>query len=304
LSVQAIKTARITNALSSQFTETVLISKRVNASAALASIATFTTSATVVSTASANISASATLSCQVARTRQGLITAEVVASQVTVAIKTARAQANIASSASLSITASRTRGAAAVIDTSFFKQTTNVGKLISGECGTIPFIGLPVPIWFVVATLTANAARLRVVSVAANINAAASLTCQPVKSISAISLEASSGTLAAAVNVKRSATVNLSALAFEIAVGQRVKSFQVNITSQSTLTATPSRQRLITVTANLTGFAATVTVIDIVHIDAKLTWMIPAEDRDYLIIEENRVYSIIEENREYTLQGA
>ena len=234
----------------------------------------------------------------VAKTGQGFITLDVVASQSTVVIKTARAQSAITATASLSVTAERTRAVAAVFDSSF-KQITGAGKLISGECGTIPFIGLPVPIWFVVSTLTANVDRLRVVYVEANINASATLACQPVKTVDAISLEASSGTLTADLNIIHSGTADLSALAFELAVGQKVKALQANIVSQATMAARIGGT--FSARASLQGFAAEVAVVDIIHIDAKLTWMIFADDRDYSISADNRTYSIVEEDRDYLI---
>ena len=112
----------------------------------------------------------------------------------------------------------------------------------------------------------------------------------------------SAGTLTATALRKKSLSAALTVTGAELVLGSRITQFTAALTAQSSLTG--SLNYVVNATANLTGFAATVTVIDVIHIDAKLTWMIPAEDRDYSIIEENRLYSIIEEDREYTLQGA
>ena len=108
----------------------------------------------------------------------------------------------------------------------------------------------------------------------------------------------------------KSLSANLSAAGFEVVIGTKIRLGQAALTAVATLTAAPTRFRTVNAQASLTGFAATVSVIDIIHIDAKLTWMIvaenrlssiQAEDREYSIIEELRSYSLVAENREYTV---
>ena len=129
------------------------------------------------------------------------------------------------------------------------------------------------------------------------------LTAQANQTATVIVITASAGTLTATALRKKSLSAALIVTGAELVLGGKITRATAALTAIATVLADAVRLRVIAATANLTGFAATVTVIDVIHIDADLTWTILAENRVYSIIEEDRDYSIIEEDREYTIQG-
>jgi hypothetical protein len=72
-----------------------------------------------------------------------------------------------------------------------------------------------------------------------------------------------------------------------------------NLTAVSTLTVTTNAEFSI----NLTAFsnAQLTAIVDAIHIDPELTWMIFADDREYSIQVDTRTYSIVEEDRDYMI---
>lgn len=411
MSVSVFKTARTTTNFVSQFAQTTETnnSKLVGLTSVMTAQSTVSVSPGTTKTSPITTNAIFAELVAVAKTGQGFITLDVVATQITVPVKTATAQANITASASLSSTANVIRGVAAgfnnvssitisvaktagvlvpivgvntltAVNTRFRNHiavltsvsqiqfppnlTTGVSGItvvkdysaalvsnfstviiptkikrgvavvnVAAElgvknpirirdfvCGTQFFVGLPVPIWFVTAELTASITRLRSaviatdavasqltaiaktgqgfitldvvatqttqaikrVSVSSQITSSSSLVCQTTTSVSGISLQASAGTLTASARAVKKAIAQLS--------------------SVSTLSVQSSGQT-VSFQAALQVNAFNLAVVDIIHIDAKLTWQIFAEDRLYSIQSENRVYSIPTEDREYTLQG-
>jgi hypothetical protein len=255
------------SSLVSEFTQTTETnnSKRVGFASTQSAQTTVTASPGTIKTSAVNTDAIFTELAAVAKTGAGFITLDVQATQTAQAVKTANAVANINTVVSLSATATRIQPAAANLTT--------------------------------VATFTATGTFVTTAS--ANISLVATLSCQVVKTVSAISLEASAGTLLATANATKRAAAALSVLAFELAVGSRTQRAQINIVSTSSVSAQIGGT--FGFRSTMQGFAAEVVIADIIHIDAKLTWMIFAEDRDYSISAENRTYSIVEEDRDYMI---
>ena len=257
------------SSLASSFTQTATTnnSRLVGAAVTVSAQAIVIANVGTVKTSAITTTAIFSELAAIAKTGQGFITLDVIANQNTIAVKTASAVSSQTANSSV---------------------VANIVKIVNGQLSLS-------------STAAFTATGTFVTTASANISASATLTCQVAKTVNVISIEASAGTLSASISVTKRTTISMSALAFEVAVINKTNLLQANITSQATLTAIIGG--VFKFHSNMQGFAATVTVIDVIHIDAKLTWMIPAEDRDYLIIEENRLYSIIEEDREYTLQG-
>jgi hypothetical protein len=149
------------------------------------------------------------------------------------------------------------------------------------------------------ATLIANAVSPKTFS--ASLTAVSTVACEISKITGFIALEAGSATLTADTSVIRRTEAHLDVLAFELAIGSRAQTAQAELVSTSSLTAGVGGT--FGFRSAMSGFAAEVAVIDIIHIDAKLTWMIFADDRDYSIQSDTRVYSITAEDRDYSIES-
>lgn len=240
-------------------------SRVVNSSAALAVESNQIATAGTVKSSSISTDAIFSELVAVAKTGQGFITLDVQATQTTQAVKTAGADATANVSVDLSATATKIQSATASLD----------------------------------ANITAIATGTFVTTASANFISAYTLVCDVVKTANAISLEASAGTLSASATATKRAQANLSVLAFELAVGERKQTAQAALVSTSSLVARVGGT--FGFRSAMTGFAAEVIVADIIHIDAKLTWVISAEDRAYSIQSDTRAYSITAEDRDYAI---
>jgi hypothetical protein len=217
--------------------------------------------------------------------KQSAITTDAIFTELVAVAKTGQGFITLDSPATLSAVITKTSGASADI-ASQASVVANVSKLQIANAA-------------ITSQATFTVSGTFVTTATANITASATLSCQVVKTVDVISLEASAGTLVAQGSIIKQTSISMSALAFEVAVGNKTHLLQANITSQATMVARFGGT--FGFRANLQGFAAEVAVIDIIHIDAKLTWMIFADDRDYSIQAENRTYSIVEEDRDYAI---
>ena len=136
-------------------------------------------------------------------------------------------------------------------------------------------------------------------NVSASLTTNTALTCNISKFVGFIALEAGSATLTVIAGKITPLQAHLSVLAFELVLGVKTTATQAVLVSTSTMVARVGGT--FGFRSTMQGFAAEVVVADIIHIDAKLTWMIFAEDRDYSISAENRTYSIVEEDRDYMI---
>lgn len=116
-----------------------------------------------------------------------------------------------------------------------------------------------------------------------------------------IVLTASAGTMMATVGVIKPLASAMSALAFEVTLGQRSRDVVANLTAVATMTATVGG--VFNNQANLQGFAAQMVVGKIIHITPTLTYTVPAENTVYSIQDENRLRDVVSENRNYLIRG-
>lgn len=135
----------------------------------------------------------------------------------------------------------------------------------------------------------------------AAITATSTLTLDADVKASAAALVMSAGTMTVLGTVTRRAQSQMSALAFELGVGERNRGIVANLTTTSTLAAIGGG--LFKFQANMQGFASTLTVGNVIHITPALTYKIRSEDRDYRIREEDRDYAIRKENRTYKVKN-
>ena len=272
---------------SSQASLTATILRIKDASSSLAS--EFTQTANTVNSktlsASATLAAEATVTADVGTIKQSAITTDAIFSELVAVAKTGQGFITLDSQATLSAVITKTSGASAGI-ASQGTVVAVIGKLQTANSA-------------ISSSATFTASGTFVTTASANFSVAYTLVCNVVKTASAISLEASAGTLTALARADKRATAQLSVLAFELALGSRTQTAQATLTSTSTMVARIGGT--FGFRSTLQGFAAEVAVIDVIHIDAKLTWMIFADDRDYSIQSENRTYSIVEEDRDYLI---
>jgi hypothetical protein len=281
------KTQLFSASISSQASLTATILRIRDGSSSLASAFTQTSqtaNSRLVGVASAQ-AAQANVTASPGTVKTSAITTNAIFSELVAVAKTGQGFITLDSPATLTVSIKKTaRITAAVV--SQFTETALVGKLVSASSALSSAATFAVTGTFVT-------------TVSANFSAAYTLVCSVVKTVSVISIEASAGTMTINATATKRAVISMSALAFEVAVGKRTKTAQANLVSASTMVAKIGgtfRFR-----AALQGFAAEVAVIDIIHIDAKLTWMIVAENRAYSISSDNRVYSIQADNRGYVI---
>jgi len=142
---------------------------------------------------------------------------------------------------------------------------------------------------------------VKTTNVSAGLTTNTALVCNISKFVGFIALEAGSATLTVDAGRIRPSQANLSVLAFELALGVKTTATQAQLVSTSSVVARVGGT--FGFRSAMTGFAAEVAVIDIIHIDAKLTWMIFADDREYSIQADNRTYSITAEDRDYSIES-
>jgi hypothetical protein len=99
--------------------------------------------------------------------------------------------------------------------------------------------------------------------------------------------------------VIRTAQAEFTAFNTQLVLADKIVQTSAQLTAQSTVYADAGKR--VTASAALSALNSQLTVGNIIHIDADLTYMIPAESRSYLILEEIRDYTVLEEIREYII---
>ena len=310
---------------SSQVTVSTETVKTVSANSSMQAVATMVPTTKGIISISAALSASASQTSNVSRTRLFSAALTSTVSQSSVITKTVDYSADLSASASLAIPGERIRPVAVTTD-AIFTELTAVAKIgdflvslevpasLVADCSIIAENVITTNLLTQIATVAVKTAvvnsNLTAISSSSiegttNIIAQADLvsnfavTCDIDLVAGAIALVASAGTMSVTALRKKSLSAALTVAGAELVLGSRITQATAALTAVSTVSANVTK--IVNLTANLTGFAATVSVIDIIHIDAKLTWMIVAEDRTGLIQSENRDYSIIEEDRDYLI---
>jgi hypothetical protein len=288
LSASATGTIDFVIAVTSAFSQTATVLRIQTSAVLLSSSASVNADVTVIRSAESSVSAEAAVTATILRIKTSAVSTSAVASNLAAVVKIGQGLITLDSQSTLTATAQKTATVTASFASSAQLTAVNVRTRRSAVTLT--------------AEATVFAEGTTNITGEADLTSQFTLTAQANQTATVIVITASAGTLSATALRKKSLSAALIVTGAELVLGGRITQATAALTAQSSLTG--SLSYVVNATASLTGFAATVTVIDIIHIDAKLTWMIPAEDREYLIIEEDRVYSIIEENREYTLQGA
>ena len=287
--VVADRFAQTSITLSSEFTQTTQAVKtaQVSTTANSAFAQTTVSENSRIIGASADFTTSSTVSVDAYKIKQFASEQSAFFAELAAIVKIGQGLIGLDVSATMTVSAEVTSGSVAYLNSQTQLSVYNARSRLA-ESSLV-----------VTASLTANASSPKVFS--ATLAAVSTVTCEISKISGIIALEASSATLTVSAARTRHAEAHLDAFASDLTVGKKQTSAQANLVAQSTMTVEQTRFRLLTFSASLTGFAATVAVIDVVHIDAKLTWMIQADNRTSSIQADTRAYSIQEDDRDYLI---